>query len=115
MVAHSYFCTIALFFSLQATSLHARKSRVRSRKLADRNGDQRCISSDPSKYEVFNHGTWTEMPLAGGTKCCTHVDDSEKIIMQNVDFSCPVIMNDGGDSTKAPSARRKARSANSTD
>ena len=96
MVTFSNFCSVALVFSLQATSLHAAKSSTRSRGLASIDGDQRCIANNPSKYEVFNHGAWIQMPLAGGTKCCPHVDHSTKIIMQNVALACPPITNDGG-------------------
>ena len=103
MVTFSNFCSVALVFSLQATSLHAAKSSTPSRGLASIDGDQRCIANNPSKYEVFNHGAWIEMPLAGGTKCCPHVDDSTKIIMQNVGMECPAITNDGGGPSATPS------------
>ena len=103
MVTFSNFCVVALVFSLQATSLHAAKSSTPSRGLASIDGDQRCIASNPSKYEVFNHGAWIEMPLAGGTKCCPHVDDITKIIMQNVGMECPAITNVGGGPSATPS------------
>jgi len=44
---------------------NAETSRACSRQLAsDQNGDQFCIANNPSKYEVFNHGAWIEMPLS---------------------------------------------------
>ena len=105
MVIFSNFYYIALVFSLQATSVHARTSSIRSRGLASRDGDQRCIVNKPSTYEVFSHGTWMEMPLAAGTKCCTHVDDSKKIIMQNIGSTCPPITNDGVGPSVSPLAK----------
>lgn len=72
--------------------------------VTDEIGDQRCTASDTAKYEEFFHGQWNTRPLAGGTKCCPHVDGSKKITMQIMSQDCPELDEDSGILFDVPSS-----------
>jgi len=57
-------------------------------------GQQCCIPHSPSQYEECVYAADLSLtpivrPTAGGTKCCVHPSDPDRIILQHTSFSCP--------------------------
>ena len=52
-------------------------------------GDQHCIYPIETKYKEFYHGEWQTRDTAGGTKCCPHLIEPKRIILQHISMDCP--------------------------
>jgi len=52
-------------------------------------GDQHCIYPIETEYKEFYHGEWKTRYATGGTKCCPHLIEPKRIILQHISIDCP--------------------------